>query len=408
MIELNLTDEQSLLQSTARDFARAEITPVVKSLAQQRAAGGSVEPWPRCRGMFEKGWELGFTRLLLPESVGGGGGRMIDAVLLLEELGAADVAIAADLFALNMTVPLIFVHGATANQQRAFLPLICARPTVLAGALSEPNVAGSELFTQDPDPKHGIKTLARRVADHWVIRGTKSAFVTNSGIADHYFILARTSTDRPLWESISIFFVAADTPGLKPGVRTRMAGWHTGHHADLQIDDISVPADHLIGGEGMGARIMGSLPQMAIGLAAVYVGLARTAYEYALDYAKSRLSMGVPIIQHQSVALKLAQMYADWHAARLTLWDAALDCDAAPLRAATLKAPLAKTIAVDAAIRNAERALQILGAYGISDEYPTAGWLNDAWIGYSCDFTREMLRLAMVPFLPAANAATSV
>ena len=153
----------------------------------------------------------------------------------------------------------------------------------------------------------------------------------------------------------------------------------------------------------MGARIMGSLPQMPIGLAAAYVGLARAAYEYALDYARQRISMGVPIIQHQSVALKLADMYADYHAARLALWDAALACDTNPMLAAALKAPLSKTMAVDASINNAERALQILGAYGITEDYPTARWLNDAWIGYSCDFTREMLRLGMVPFLPKAG-----
>ena len=94
-------------------------------------------------------------------------------------------------------------------------------------------------------------------------------------------------------------------------------------------------------------------------------------------------------------------MYADYHSARLAVWDAALACESDPMSAATLKAPLAKTLAVDASIRNAERAVQILGAYGITDEYPTARWLNDAWIGYSCDFTRELLRLGMLPFLPA-------
>ena len=271
---------------------------------------------------------------------------------------------------------------------------------MLSGALSEPNVAGSELFTQDPDPAQGIRTFARRDRDHYIIRGQKSAFVTNCGIANYYFVLARTSLDKPLWESISVFFVPADTAGLKAGRRTRMSGWHTGHHAELSLEDVRVPAKNLLGGEGAAARVMGSLPQMPIGLAAAYVGLARRSYEFALDYAQQRRSMGKPIVQHQAVALKLADMYADYQAARLVLWDAAVDCAVDPMRAATLKAPLAKTMAVDAAIRNAERAVQILGAYGVTAEYPTAGWLNDAWIGYSCDFTRDMLRLGMVPFLP--------
>lgn len=394
-MDLRLTDEQTLLQQTARNFARAEVAPIAERVARERLA----EPWPACEAMFRRGWELGFTRLLLPERYGGGGGRMIDAALLLEELGAADIAIAADLFALNMTVPLIVLAGGNDAQRETLLGRIVASPVVLSGALSEPNVAGSELFTQDPSPKHGIRTRARREGDVYVIDGQKSAFVTNAGIADHYFVLARTADDRPLWESISVFFVDAATPGLSFGKRTRMSGWLTGHHAEVTLERVAVPRERLIGGEGAGARIMGGLPQMPIGLAAAYVGLARATYEYALDYAGRRQSMGVPIARHQAVALKLAEMYADYHVARLAVWDAALDCDVDPMRAATLKAPLAKTLAVDASIRNSERAVQILGAYGITDEYPTARWLNDAWIGYSCDFTRDMLRLGMVPFL---------
>lgn len=396
MIDLTLTPEQELLRGTACDFARSEIAPIAQLVAKEH----DCDPWPRCRAMFHKGWELGFTRMLVPEEFGGGAQRMIDAVILLEELGAADVAIAADLFALNMTVPLIIATAGDADQKKRLLGQITSRPTVLSGALSEPNVAGSELFTQNPSPKMGIKTRARRELSDYIITGQKSAFVTNAGIADHYFVLARSADDKPLWESISVFFVDANAQGLQAGTRTRMSGWLTGHHAELSLQNVKVPANRLIGGEGAGARIMGGLPQMPIGLAATYVGLARSTYEYALEYAKRRESMGVPIIQHQAVALKLADMYVNYQTARLAVWDAALDCDVNPMRAATLKAPLCKTLAVDSATRNAQRALQILGAYGVTDEYPTARWLNDAWIGYSCDFTREMLRLGMVPFLP--------
>ncbi len=395
-MSIKMTDEQQLLQTTARRFARDQIEPVAAKINRDRPD----DPWTLCEPVFRQGYDLGYTRMLLPEADGGMGASMLDAVLVLEELGAADVAIAADLFALNMTVSLIVAAVGDAMQRREFLGAICRSPTMLSGALSEPNVAGSELFTQDPDPAQGIRTFARRERDHYIIRGQKSAFVTNCGIANYYFVLARTSLDKPLWESISVFFVPADTAGLKAGRRTRMSGWHTGHHAELSLEDVRVPAKNLLGGEGAAARVMGSLPQMPIGLAAAYVGLARRSYEFALDYAQQRRSMGKPIVQHQAVALKLADMYADYQAARLVLWDAAVDCAVDPMRAATLKAPLSKTMAVDAAIRNAERAVQILGAYGVTAEYPTAGWLNDAWIGYSCDFTRDMLRLGMVPFLP--------
>ena len=397
MISHALSEEQLLLQKVARDFARHEITPASRRIAVQR----DPNPWAVCREIYARGIELGFTRLLIPESFGGAGSRMIDAVILLEELGAADVSIAADLFALNMSMPLIVLAGGSAQQQQEWLSrLSSGSPHLLAGALSEPNVAGSEFFTRDPDPQRGIKTRANRIDGGYVISGAKSAFVTNGGIADTYFVLARTAFDRPLWESLSVFMVPAAAAGLSCSARTRMIGWHSSHHAEVYLDQVRVADNQRLGAEGQAARIMAGLPQMPVALAACFVGLARAAYEYALDYAHKRHSMGVPIVRHQAVGLKLSEMYIALNTARLAVWDAALDCEHDPMRAATLKAPAAKTLAVDVAISNAQKAVEILGAYGVTEEYPVGGWLNDAIIGYSCDFTREMLRLGMVDFLP--------
>lgn len=403
MIDLRLSEEQQLLRDTARDFARREIAPLVRRL--EALPEHTIEPWPLCRDMYRKGVELGFTRLLLPESYGGLGRPMIDAVIAFEELGAADVSIAADYFSLNATVPLILAVAGDEQQKREWLGAeICTgEPLVLAGALSEPNVAGSELFTQNPDPRLGIRTSARGEGDRYVLHGQKSAFVTNCGIADRYFVLARTSFERPLWESISIFYVDAATPGLTAGKRTSMIGWKSSRHAELVLDNVHIDSSRRIGAEGQGGAVMASLPHMGVGLAACFVGLARTAYEYALEYSKKRMSGGVPIAQHQAVALKLADMYVDLQTARMLVWDAALACDQQPMAAATLKGPAAKTHAVDVAIRNAQRAVEILGGYGITSEYPAGRLLQDAWVGYACDFTRDVLRLAMAPFLPESG-----
>lgn len=398
MIDLSLSDEQRLLRDTAREFAEQEIKPLAERIARDPQL--RADPWPHCRELFAKGVELGYTRLLLPEAVGGSGRRTIDAVLLFEELGAADVSIAGDYFSLPATVPLAIVAGGDARQQSEWLgELAAGPPLLLAGALSEPNVAGSELFQPTSDPRFGIRAHARREGDRYVIRGQKSAFVTNGGIADRYFLLCRTDLDKPAAESISIFYLRADTPGLRFGRRTEMIGWHASHHAELFLDDVVVDASRRIGAEGDGLRLMGALAQMPICLGACFVGLARSAYEYALAYSKQRQSWGLPIGRHQAVALKLADMYADVEAARLLVWDAALAIDTDPMTAGTLKAPLAKTAAVDAAIRNAQRCVEILGGYGITTEYAAGRFLNDAWIGYSCDFTRDMLRLGMASFL---------
>jgi alkylation response protein AidB-like acyl-CoA dehydrogenase len=220
--------------------------------------------------------------------------------------------------------------------------------------------------------------------------------VTNAGIADAYFIIARTDLDKPLGESMSIFYVPANTPGLKFGKRTEMIGWKPSHHASIHLDNVRVPAENLLGQEGEAAKLLMLLPEVAIGLAASYVGLARAAYEYALDYAKKRVSWGRPIIQHQAVALKLADMMINTQAARLTVWDAAYTADTNPQLAAMVKAPAAKTFAVDVAIKNAQAALEILGGYGVTKESQAGKFLADASIGYSCDFTREVLRLGLV------------
>lgn len=398
MMDFRLSEEQQLLQRTARDFARREIAPVARRIHRQ--PGRNAEPWPECEAMFRKGRALGFTSLLVPEQYGGGGLRCIDATVVLEELAAADISIAADYFSLNATVPLIILAAGTDEQKAQWMAEICGdQPLVLSGALSEPNVAGSELFCPIPDPKLGIRTHAVRDGDHYMIEGHKSAFVTNAGIADRYFVLARTDLEKPQFESISIFYVPADTPGLTVGKRTEMIGWHTSRHAEVYLDRVRVPAAQRVGAEGIAAQVMAGLPQMPICLAACFVGLARAAYDCAIDYAATRKSGGVTIDQHQSVALKLADMYVDLQTARLLVRDAALAVDTRPMEAATLKAPAAKTHAVDVAIRNAQRAVEILGGYGITTEYPAGRYLNDAWVGYACDFTREMLRLGMTGFL---------
>jgi len=393
MIGLTLSEEQSLLQKTARDFAEKEIRPLAERIARDERM--QQDSWQHCKGIFDRGAALGFTSLLLPERYGGLGLACIDNVLVLEELGAADVGIAADFFCLNATIPLLLNIGGSEAQKEKWLSAFCARPVMLSGALSEPNVAGSELFCPSPDPALGIKTQARREGDDYVISGSKSAFITNAGVAEFYFIMARTDLTKPVMESTSIFLVPANSAGLTIGKKTELIGLKATHHAELFLDSVRVPAENRIGGEGQAMPIFMQVPQMAIGLAACYVGLARAVYEYALAYAKERKSWGQPIAQHQAVALKLADMYVEVQSARLMVWDAALAADANPMEASMIKGPAAKTQAVDAAIRNAQRAVEILGGYGVTREYEAGRYLNDAWVGYACDFTRDMLRMAI-------------
>ena len=200
-----------------------------------------------------------------------------------------------------------------------------------------------------------------------------------------------------------MFLVDADTPGFSTGARTELHGWHTTHHAELILDGVEVPAERLLGSPGNALPTFSQVPEMPIGLAACFVGLARRCYDYALRYTQERVSWGRPIIEHQAVGLKLADMAVELETARLLVWRAAAAVDSDPMAAATVLGPAAKSHAVDVAINVSRRAVELLGGYGVAREYPVGGWHADALVGYACDFTRDMLRLGMVPFLAQAS-----
>lgn len=378
MIDLTPTDEQAALKQTARTFAERELAPVVERI---HASPDEIEPWPLLRPAYERWCELGFDRILLD-------GSCVDAVLVFEELGAVDVGAAAGYFALTASM-LKLVQRAGRSEW------IGDGPVLLSGALSEPDRAGSDLFYPGADPAVGVQTMARRDDAGWRIDGAKSAFVTNAGVADAYFVMARTASDAPPAQALTMFRVQADAPGVIVGERTRLAGWRAASHAELVLDGVRVGDDAVVGGVGQAGRVFAGSPEIAITLAACYVGLARAAAEYARQYAAGRISWTVTIDRHPNVALRLAEAELDVRAARLLVWDAALAADSDPLTAATIKAPAAKVFAVDAAIRNAQRCVEVLGAYGVASEYKAARYLNDAWVGWSCDFTRDLLLLGL-------------
>jgi alkylation response protein AidB-like acyl-CoA dehydrogenase len=396
MISFNLTDEQKVLQQTVREFALREIRPLARKLDE-----GRHDSWGLAQPMLQKAAYMGLFGLLVPEAYGGGGLGAVDNVLIQEELGTADVGMASSYFNLTMTLPGLLLIGGTEGQKQQWLPQFCQNEVhLLAGAQSEPNVAGSDLFCPTPDPAIGMKAYARREGDSYVVNGRKSAFVTNAGVANTYFLLCRTNLDAPPQTSTTIFLLPADTPGLSFGPKTELMGMRAAYHSEIILDEVRIPAANRLGEEGQAGMIMAmGSGAMTVGLAANFVGLARAAYEYALAYAKERVSWGRPIIEHQAVGLKLANVAVEVQAARLLVWDAAVAVDAGDPSAVTFKAPAAKTYAADTAINAAQTALEILGAYGVTKEYETEKYLRDAWMGYACDFTREVLRLGMVPFL---------
>ena len=400
MIDFSLTEEQLLLQRTAREFAEKELKPIDEEIQRLERERAKYNSWEICREAIKKGTALGFTKMIIPEKYGGLGRGLLDHVIVQEELSAIGGGPAGYLIA-TFVAPIMM--GGTEAQKEKWLRRICEAETfILASAGNEPDVAGSNFLCPFPDPKIGIKTFAKREGDEYVINGAKAAFCTNAGIADAYFVMTRTDLSKPTQLSSAIFYVPADTPGLSFGKTTEMLGGGIAPHAEVYLDDVRVPAENRIGGgDGDGFSslfVLKSMPYLGTGLASSFVGLARAAYDYARDYAKQRMSWGVPIINHQLVSSKLADMYVDYETARYLTWNAAWAIDnGSPM--ANVKALAAKTHAVEVAIRNSEKAVKILGGYGVTKEYKTPGFLCAAWGGWSCDGTGDMLRLAMMNFL---------
>lgn len=395
MIELTLSDDQRQIRDTVRRFATGQLQSVATRAARE---GGHVDrddylTTVRAAASF------GLTSLLIPADYGGAGGTAIDNALVQEELGAVDVGLAGSLN-LVMTMPAMIVAGGTDEQRQHWLTMLCGPDGhVLAGALNEPDVAGSELFCPIDDPSLGLRTRAHRDGDRYVINGAKAGWVTNGAVAETYLVFARTSFDAPAMVSTSAFLVPASSQGLRVGAPTQMLGMRTASHAEVVLDDVMVPVENRLGEEGRGLELMGGASAgMAVGLAAGFVGLARTALEATLAHTTARHSWGRPIREHQAVALKLAAMAVDVQTARLLVWDAALAVDGADPQA-RWKVPAAKTRAVEVAIANAQRAVELHGATGVATGAGPEQWLRDAWSGYACDFTGDMLNLQLAAAL---------
>jgi alkylation response protein AidB-like acyl-CoA dehydrogenase len=402
MVDLSPSEVENDLRRLARDVARRSLGPAVASAAE----GDGHLDRDAFRRVMAGAARAGLQGLLVPVEFGGGGQGSLAAALVAEELGAVDVGLASAVN-LSMCVPLMVVAAGTDVQRASILARVVGdEPYVLAGALNEPDVAGSDAFDPDPTPAGGPRTRARRDGGHWVLDGRKAAWVSNAGAADAYVVFARTDPDVPGPSGTTAFWVPADTAGLSVGARTSLLGMRSAWHAEVVLDDVRVGDDVVVGGVGGGLPLMHrSTAPMVVGLAAAFVGLARTAYGMALAYAGERRSWGRPIREHQAVALMLADAAATYRRARLTVLEAAWTLDAVAAGRADGEPlgwllPSCKQQAVDAAIANAERVVKVFGAAGVTTGVGPEKLLRDAWTGWACDFTGDVLRLATASALP--------
>lgn len=374
MIAFEPTKEQRDLQTLAHNFAENEIRPV----AAQYDEGEEV-PWD----LLQKAAKMGLLSYFLPEKYGGGGFEdALSQCLVTEETFWGCAGVGTAIGGISLCATPILLAG-NEEQKEKYLPRFCdpQEPALGAFALTEPS-AGSDAAS--------LITEARKDGKFYILDGYK-AFITNGGIADLYVVFATVDVSKGS-KGITAFIVEKDAPGLVAGKKERKLGIRASHTATLAFQDLRVPEENRLGEEGQGYEIaMKSLDRARINVAISAVGLARAAYEYSLDYAQERIQFGKPLIHHQAVAFMLADMATQIEAARLLCWKAAWLADQGQPHA--MQASMAKAFSADVAMKVTTDAVQVLGGYGYSRDYPVEKWMRDAKIMQIYEGTAQIQRL---------------
>jgi acyl-CoA dehydrogenase len=377
MVDFALTEEQEELRRVAREFAQNEMAPV----AMQYDKTGEF-PWE----IYRKAYDIGLVNVSVPTVYGGGGLSALECCLIVEELGAACAGMTTSIMVNDLALMPILVGG-SAEQQRTFLTSFCSSFNMGAFCLTEPG-AGSDVAS--------MSTTAKRDGDSYILNGTKT-FITNGSVASLYTVFA--TCDKSLrHKGIAGFIVPAATPGISHGKKFDKMGQRASDTAEVIFDDVRVPRANLLGRDDEGFRIaMVTLDRTRPMIAAMSVGLARTAMDAAIQYAKERMTFGMPIGHHQAVQLLLADMAKDIEAARLLTWQCAWLIDRG--HRATKESSLAKCFAADIAMHVTTDAVQIFGGYGYMKDLPLEKYMRDAKLMQIYEGTNQIQRLVIARHL---------
>jgi alkylation response protein AidB-like acyl-CoA dehydrogenase len=375
-VPFDLTPEQEDIRRVCRDFAAREIRPVSAAVDE-----ADVEvPWE----VWHKAAGLGLTSFMIPEGLGGGGMTdVLTGCVVQEELchgcsGIGNLITSGGFFA-----EPVLALGTEEQKERWVRPLTGERPPLTALATTEPG-AGSDAAS--------IQTVARRVDGGYVLDGQKS-WISNGGVAELYVVFA--TVDRGAGHrGVTAFLLHRDDEGLSFGSPMRKMGQRAIVNTELFLSGCFVAEDRRLGDEGDGFRgLMHTFDRSRVTLASAATGLARAALEYARDYARERVQFGKPIAEHQAVAFRLADMALHVDASRLLTWRAARLLDAG--RRATTEAAMAKLHASETAMFCTWAAVQTLGGWGYSREYPVEKWMRDAKLEEIEEGTSDIQRLVI-------------
>jgi alkylation response protein AidB-like acyl-CoA dehydrogenase len=367
-----LTEDQQALKQAAREFAEAVIGPTAR-------ADDETETFRR--EIFQALADHGFCGIPVPEEYGGLGLGYAELAVVLEEISRVSASYGVTLGVNGLPQVILLKYG-TEDQRQRYLPGLVDGTLLGAFALSEPE-SGSDAGS--------LATTAVRDGDHFVLNGTKF-WCTHGGVAELYVVMARTGGPGP--KGVSAFLVEAGSDGLTYGKKEAKMGLRASPTVELVLEDVRVPAENLLSHEGSGFGIaMSALDSGRITIAAMAVGICQGSLDVAAAYACQRRTFGKPIIDHQGVGFMLADMACRTAGSRLLVRQAAELRDADQPNSE--EAAIAKCVATDAAVAVATDAVQVLGGYGYTRDYPVERFMRDAKVMQIVEGTNQIQRLVI-------------
>jgi acyl-CoA dehydrogenase len=372
-MDFRLSDDERALQETARKFAREAMRPKAAHCDEH-----SVFP----REIIQQASELGVMNMTIPQELGGVGLSHLAQCLVAEELSWGCAGMATSMIANDLALLPIHIAGSKEQKERFVRPFT-EKFKLTSFGLTEPG-AGSDVA--------GMTTTARRDGDHYVINGQKQ-WITNGEYADQYTLFCTTDRSKR-HKGIMAIVIEGRPKGFSTGKHENKMGQRASNTVTLTLEDVRVPVANRLGEEGEGFRIAMETLDNSRPLTAMFaVGVARAAYEHAVDYAKQRVQFGKPIADLQAVQFMIADMAKDIHAARLLSWQSAQLLDDGQKN--TLISSYAKCFAADMAMRVTTDAVQVFGGYGYSKEYPVEKLMRDAKLIQIYEGTSQVQRVVM-------------
>lgn len=357
-MDFTLSEEQQALQQSVRQFAQRELPAIARDIEHSDE--------PPSLALRQRYGELGYLGVNLATAYGGGGMSHLDAVLVLEEIAKISIAVAFPIFESCFGPCLAIAHFGNESLKQRILPRVCSGEVVVAVSMSEPD-AGSALTD--------LTTRGRLEGGQVILNGTKR-WCSGAGHSEAYVVYCRLD-DTPGAGGIGAVLVEKGAPGFTFGKRDHHMGFRGVHSADMYFDDVAVPTENIIVPAGGFGKLMDAFDLERCGNTTMSLAVAQSAFEYVLDYTQQRQQFGKPLVDFQAVQIQLAEMKMQLEAARLLLYRAVVNAESGLPSIA--ESSVAKCFANETVRTVTGKAMQLMGGYGYSTEFPLEQKLRDAW-----------------------------